>query len=421
MSSRADGVDPSDAPDDAPTVQRPVSSDFIARAPFGRDVPDHAPIQRFDQRPRFETPPSQQAAAEPAPPFPSPGAPSRPQLQPPHTPQPTQTPPPPPPPGIDATTGPRPRRLLIPALAFGCAMLLLLGIGGGLTALWLTGPRQLPSPAASAEPATAATEAEPGVWQPLETGQVPTGTAGELQQVLAENPLLEARLPVPSQCSLPATEGGAVPAAELPAYLESGVECLGAAWGEALAPTGLAFDAPAVVVYSEAAPPSETACTAAVFTDSAPVICHDDNTLYWPAAWDPGFSHTSAQEAPQLYLWHLSYSYTMFALASASLDGYYGALLLELADDPDRADEAQRRWALQISCLSSAAAFQMPQGVRPTDRVEEFVSSVEAQGEPAIAGDPAQESRAAWVGAGRDSRGFLGECSVWSAAADEVA
>ena len=447
MSSRADGIDPSDEPDDATTVQRPavpgpgttvgsapapapgggvprpVSSDVIARAPFGRDlIPDHAPIQRFDQRPRFETPPPQQATAQAAPPASSPGAPSTPQPPPPqaaHPPPPPHTPPPPPP-GIDATTGPGPRRLLIPALAFGCAMLLLLGIGGGLTALWLTGPRQLPSTAASADPATAAEETEPGIWQPLEPGQVPTGTADELQQVLAENPLLEARLPVPARCSLPAAEGGAVPAAELSAYLAAGAECLGAAWGEALAPTGIDFDAPAVVVHTAEGPPSETACPAAAFTGSAPVICHDDNTLYWPVDWDPGFSHTSAEEAPQLYLWHLSYSYTVFVLASASLDGYYGALLLELADDPVRADEAQRRWALQISCLSSAAAFQMPQGVRPTDRVEEFISSVEAQGEPVIAGDPAQESRAAWVGTGRDSRGFLGVCSAWSAPVEQV-
>lgn len=300
-------------------------------------------------------------------------------------------------------------------------MLLLLGIGGGLTALWLTGPRQLPSPAASAEPTASTSEAEPGVWQLLEPGQVPVGTADELQQVLAENPLLAARLPVPAQCSLPATQGGAVPATELPAYLEAGAGCLGAAWGKALGPAGIAFAAPAVVVYTAESPPTETACTAANFTDSAPVICHDDNTLYWPAAWDPGFSHTSADEAPQLYMWHLSYSYTLFALAATSLDGYYGALLLELADDQDRADEAQRRWALQISCLSSAAAFQLPQGVRPTDRVEEFVSSVPAQGEPVLAGDPAQDSRAAWVGTGRDSRGFLGECSTWDAPAGEVA
>src|SRR5699024_9823722 len=86
----------------------------------------------------------------------------------------------------------------------------------------------------------------------------------------------------------------------------------------------------------------------------------------------------------------------------------------------DRADEAQRRWALQISCISSAATFQMPQGVRPDGRVEEFVTSVEAQASPATAGEPSPEARAAWVGTGRDSGGVLEGCGTWSAPADEV-
>ena len=40
----------------------------------------------------------------------------------------------------------------------------------------------------------------------------------------------------------------------------------------------IAFAAPAVVVYTAESPPAEAACTAVNFTDSAPVICHDDNT-----------------------------------------------------------------------------------------------------------------------------------------------
>lgn len=478
MNSRADGVDPSgdadatsddedtvlrpaldedtvlrSAPDegtvhrplldDAPTVQWPAgpgsgavagpapllssSSDFIDRAPFGRAiVPDHAPIQRFDQRPRFEPPPSAPPAASPAaprsaPPAPTPSAAAQPSPGAPSPLRPLPAPPPPqPPPGIDATTGPKPRGLLVPAIAFGCAMLLLLGIGGGLTALWLTDHDDATAPMAQ-DPLMNTPDVDPGVWAPLTEEQVPAGSPEELQQVLAENPLLEARLPIPAQCVLPPAAGGMLPAEELPGYLEAGAGCLETVWADALEPVGIAFEAPDVVVYTMDTLPTDSACQTANFTKTAPVVCHDDNTLYWPAAWDPGFSNTSATEAPSLYMWHLAYSYTMFALAAADLDAYYGALLLELADAPEQADEVQRRYALQVSCLSSAAAFQLPQGIRPAERVEDFVTSVEAQGEPVTAGDPAQESRAAWVGTGRDSRGSLGECSTWSAGADAVA
>lgn len=298
---------------------------------------------------------------------------------------------------------------------------MLLGIGGGLTGLWVVGRDGAPDPVAAPAPVSTVPGTEPGEWEPLEPGQVPSGDAAELQQVLTENPLLEARLQVPAECTLPPAEGGMLPAAELQPYLDAGAHCLETAWAGALEPKGLTFEGPELVVYTSDALPTDSACEAERFTAAAPVICHDDNTLYWPAGWDPGFSNTSAEETPGLYMWHLSYSYTLFALAAADLDGYYGALLLELADAPEQADEAQRRYALQISCLSSAAAFQLPRGVRPAERVENFVTSTEAQGEPVAAGDPSQDSRAAWVSTGRDSRGFLGECSTWSAGADAVA
>lgn len=325
------------------------------------------------------------------------------------------------PPGVDATRRPRRRGLLLPAIAFGCAMLLLLGIGGGLTALWLAGRDDQPSPAADSSSEAESPSVEPGTWQPLGDGQAPPGSAEELEQVLASNPLLDAGLPSPEECPLPETEGGAVPAEELTDLLEAGAACLATAWTGALAPAGIDFAPPAVAVFTTEDLPADAGCEPERFSDSAPVVCRADNTLYWPALWDPGFSHTSAEEAPQLYMWHLSYSYTMFALSAASLDGYYGALQVALAEDPDRADEAQRRWALQISCLSSAATFQMPRGVRPDGRVEEFVTSVEAQASPATAGEPSPEARAAWVGTGRDSGGVLEGCGTWSAPADEVA
>ncbi|HEX7350476.1 MAG TPA: hypothetical protein VF289_05655 [Brachybacterium sp.] len=454
MSSRGEGVEsPEDAPDDHDTVMRPAvppaadgssqpsptsqpqqpspppPPEFIDRAPFGRPaVPDQGPIQSFDRRPRLDssaqppdlrTTPSPQPAPGPRPVTdPGPSSPSA------------------IPPGIDATRSPRRRGLLLPAVAFGCAMLLLLGIGGGLTALWLASPWDRPSATATGDPAGTDPEgadphgtgpadgsprAEPGHWQPLTDGQTPVGDAEELQQVLTDNPLLQAQLSGPGGCALPDVAGGAVPAAELTAFLQDGADCLATSWADALRPAGIEFEAPEVVTYTTDSLPADAACEPARFTDAAPVVCHGDNTLYWPSAWDPGFSHTSAEEAPQLYMWHLSYSYTLFVLSAASLDGYYGALQVALADDQEGADGAQRRWALQISCLSSVAVFQLPTGPQPDGRVEDFVTSTEAQASPATSGEPSPQSRAAWVRAGRDSGGDLGACGTWSAPAGEVA
>lgn len=323
------------------------------------------------------------------------------------------------PPGIDATASPRRRGLLVPALAFGCALLLLLGVGGGLTAVWLSSRDAEPTPAANPPSTTAQTE--PGVWQPLEEGQQPAGTADDLEQVLAQNPLLESTLETPEDCELPPTDGGAVPAGELAGYLEAGAACLESSWGAALGAEGLDFTGPAVVVYTVDALPGDSACDPVRFSEATPVVCQADNTLYWPAAWDPGFSNTTAEETPQLYLWHLSYSYALFAMGSASLDGYFGTLLIVLADEPERAEESQRRYALQASCLASAAASRLPEGIRPTGRVETFVTSVEAQAAPATVGEPSAAARAIWVGVGQDGEGVLRACDTWSAASEAVA
>lgn len=331
-----------------------------------------------------------------------------------------------PPPGVDATAGRR-HRFLLPAVAFGCAVLLALGLGGGATMLWFA---QRSEPAVEAEAPTsaptgdsadpAAEESAAGQWQQLEAGQTPAGTPEELQQVLAENPLLEAQLPVPVPCEPPATEGGKVPDAELQAYLDIAADCLATTWGDALEPQGITFEAPRVVVYTMDALPPGSACDHSSFSATSPRTCLEDNTLYWPAEWDPGFSNTSASETSGLYMWHLSYSYSVFALASASLDQYYAALLEGVADSRELSDEMRRRYSLQLSCLGSAAAFQMPTGARPTERVQDFLLSVDAQGVPQSAADPSQESRADWVIAGEQAGGDLSACNTWESAAGGV-
>jgi hypothetical protein len=335
-----------------------------------------------------------------------------------------QLPPGPPPgsasplPGHDATDPPH-RRLLLPGIAAGCALLLLLGIVGvlGTARLWGGDDDRT---AASDGAASDTTADGPDVWRPLEEGQEPTGSADELAAVLAQNPLLEARLEQPARCALPSAGDGAVPADELQGYLEAGADCLGASWSAALGAVGLEFEPPDVVVYTVEALPEESACDPERFSEAAPVVCQGDNTLYWPEVWDPGFSNAAAAEVPQLYMWHLSYSYTLFAMGSASLDGYFGALLIALADDPGRAEESQRRYGLQVSCLASAAAHRQPDGIRPEGRVEDFVTSVEAQAAPATDGEPSPEARADWVGIGRDSEGVLAECNTWTADVDAI-
>jgi|GEM_PF-2095743 len=437
----------SDADDDI-VVRRPGGGLFDP-SPGGRPfLPDTGPIQRFDQRPRFEYPaastasgrrsptsPTRQSPAPPAEPSsaplggtpsasparstgPSPVSPSQGAQPADGSPSASSPAPPGAPPGIDAT-GPRRRGLLVPAIAFGCALLLLLGVGGGLTAVWLGNRDAEPIPAA--EPSSSSAQSEPGVWQPLEEGQEPTGTADDLEQVLAENPLQEATLQAPDGCELPPTDGGALAPEELTGYLEAGAGCLESSWGEALGAVGVDFTGLEVVVYTVDALPEDSACDPVRFSEATPVVCQADNTLYWPAAWDPGFSNTDAEEVPQLYMWHLSYSYALFAMSAVSLDDYFGTLLISLAEEPERAEESQRRYALQVSCLASAAVYRMPEGIRPAGRVEGFVTSVDAQAAPATAGEPSAEARAVWVWLGKDSEGVLRSCDTWSAAPDAVA
>ena len=411
--------------DDDTVVRRPGGGLFDP-SPGGRPfLPDTGPIQRFDQRPRFEypaasaaSPPAARSTGTPPPVAQPQGSPSQ-GAQPADGSPSTSSPAPPgAPPGIDAT-GPRRRGLLVPAIAFGCALLLLLGVGGGLTAVWLGDRDAEPTPAA--ESSSSSGQAKPGVWQPLEEGQEPTGTADDLEQVLAENPLQEATLQAPTGCELPPTDGGALEPEELAGYLEAGADCLESSWGEALAAAGVDFTGPDVVVYTVDALPEDSACDPARFSEATPVVCQADNTLYWPAAWDPGFSNTDAEEVPQLYMWHLSYSYALFAMSAVSLDDYFGTLLISLAEEPERAEESQRRYALQVSCIASAAVYRMPEGIRPAGRVEGFVTSVDAQAAPATAGEPSAEARAVWVGQGKDSEGVLRSCDTWSAAPDAVA
>ena len=411
--------------DDDTVVRRPGGGLFDP-SPGGRPfLPDTGPIQRFDQRPRFEypaasaaSPPAARSTGTPPPAAQPQGSPSQ-GAQPADGSPSTSSPAPPgAPPGIDAT-GPRRRGLLVPAIAFGCALLLLLGVGGGLTAVWLGDRDAEPTPAA--ESSSSSGQAEPGVWQPLEEGQEPTGTADDLEQVLAENPLQEATLQAPTGCELPPTDGGALAPEELTGYLETGADCLESSWGEALAAVGVDFTGPDVVVYTVDALPEDSACDPARFSEATPVVCQADNTLYWPAAWDPGFSNTDAEEVPQLYMWHLSYSYALFAMSAVSLDDYFGTLLISLAEEPERAEESQRRYALQVSCIASATVYRMPEGIRPAGRVEGFVTSVDAQAAPATAGEPSAEARAVWVGQGKDSEGVLRSCDTWSAAPDAVA
>ena len=411
--------------DDDTVVRRPGGGLFDP-SPGGRPfLPDTGPIQRFDQRPRFEYPAASAASPSAARSTGTSSPAAQPQGSPSQGAQPadgspsTSSPAPPgAPPGIDAT-GPRRRGLLVPAIAFGCALLLLLGVGGGLTAVWLGDRDAEPTPAA--ESSSSSGQAEPGVWQPLEEGQEPTGTADDLEQVLAENPLQEATLQAPTGCELPPTDGGALAPEELAGYLEAGADCLESSWGEALGAVGVDFTGPDVVVYTVDALPEDSACDPVRFSEATPVGCQADNTLYWPAAWDPGFSNTDAEEVPQLYMWHLSYSYALFAMSAVSLDDYFGTLLISLAEEPERAEESQRRYALQVSCIASATVYRMPEGIRPAGRVEGFVTSVDAQAAPATAGEPSAEARAVWVGQGKDSEGVLRSCDTWSAAPDAVA
>src|SRR5699024_3151681 len=123
----------SDSDDD--TVVRRPGGGLFDPSPGGRpSLPDTGPIQRFDPRPRFEYPAASAASPSAARSTGTSSPAAQPQGSPSQGAQPadgspsTSSPAPPgAPPGIDAT-GPRRRGLLVPAIAFGCALLLLLGV-----------------------------------------------------------------------------------------------------------------------------------------------------------------------------------------------------------------------------------------------------------------------------------------------------
>lgn len=270
-----------------------------------------------------------------------------------------------------------------------------------------------------ADPPSTAPAVDLSKWQALKPDQKATGSTDQLLAVLATNPLTDATLPVPVQCELPSANG-LLPREKLDAFLTAGGDCLAATWQPALKKQGIEFAAPQIVVYDGERSPAGTACSPGSFTHDAPRSCLADSTLYWPATWDPGFSNTQGDETAQLYMWHLSYSYAMFAFAAVDLDAYYTAAQSSVEGDQARVDDLSRRRALQLSCLGSAAAFQLPAGSRPGDRVEAFVTSPEAQADPVSGADPSAAARAAWVDAGRSARGSLSACDTWSVDAGEV-
>lgn len=377
----------------APGSPAPGSPASGSPAPTPAYVPDHAPIRPFDRRPRFASALSAPSPSEAEP-----------------DPQGSL------PPGVDATE-PRRRRGAVVAVAFGCAMLLLLGLGGGGAAWWLW---MRDDPSAQAEEDAAGHGAgDNGTWKALESDQTPSGTTEELVGVLAENPLTAATLPVPVSCELPAVSG-LVPEQELQGFLDAGAACLESMWSDALAAQDVEFTGPRIKLWTPPETPGNSACRPEEFSD-APRACLADDVLYWPTTWDPGFSNTQDAETAQLYMWHLSYTYAVFAISAVDLDAYYGAAIAAVGDDIEASDTLRRRYGLQLSCLGAASSFQMPEGVRPSDRVASFVTSPEAQADPTDSSHPSVDARALWVVRGQQARGGLSSCTTWTAPDAEVA
>ncbi|WP_341853780.1 hypothetical protein [Brachybacterium sp. GPGPB12] len=446
----------SDSDDD--TVVRRPGGGLFDHSPGGRPfLPDTGPIQRFDQRPRFEYPaastasgrrsptsPTRQSPAPPAEPSSARpgGAPSatpsaarstgtpppvaRPQGSPsqgarPADGSPSVSAPAPPgaPPGIDAT-GPRRRGLLVPAIAFGRKAAPVAGRGRRPDRGVARQPRGRADPRRGVLERPA--QAEPGVWRAARGGAAAhrhrrRPRAGPRREPAAGGDAAGPhRLRAAADRRRRTRTGGADRISRDRGRLPRGQLGRGARRGR-----GRVHRSRRRRLQRRCAP-EDSACDPARFSEATPVVCQADNTLYWPAAWDPGFSNTAAEEVPRLYMWHLSYSYALFAMSAVSLDDYFGTPLISLAEEPERAEESQRRYDLQVSCLASAAVYRMPEGIRPADRVESFVTSVDAQAAPATAGEPSPEARAVWVGQGKGSEGVAARgCDTWSAAPDAVA
>ena len=322
---------------------------------------------------------------------------------------------------------PRRRPWALIAVALGCVLAMVLVVGGGITYLVLSrdgddsaitadAPADSPTSGAveSPTPAEASTPFEVvGPYDP------PTGPVDELWQVMSDNPLTEGTLPTLGTCDLPATP--VEPSVEeLQAVLTAASTCLNQLWATTSSDRDLPWLSPKVVVYTHPDVPAEAVCDSQ-FSADAPRMCNLDSTIYWPVGYGTASDLTDPANVPGAYLWDLAYTYTNTASWNSSLTVYYVTMRDELeTTDPERFDEAWRRFTLQRLCLASAASMQFPTDAEPTPAVREMLTDPGnwSEGEPPENISP--ESRSLWIERGFTAQGDLSVCNSWVADLEQV-
>lgn len=333
---------------------------------------------------------------------------------------------------------PRKRPWALITVALGCVLAMVLVVGGGLTYLVLSQGSDEP-PIASDTPSSSASEPsetsasetpsegaettpEPGetsAFEVIPPYDVPPGDAEDMWKVMETNPLTEGTLPTLPTCDLPATPV-APDNTQLQAVLDAASGCLNQLWATASSDRGLPWVSPKVVVYTWPDIPPESSCDSS-FEEDFPRMCNLDSTIYWPVGYGTALDFTDEANVPGAYMWDLAFIYMNTATWNSSVAIYYGNLRTLLEDsDQARAEEAWRRYSLQMQCLASAASVQVPDGAAPTPALQESLADPAnwTEGEPPQNISP--EARARWIGKGFDSGGDLSVCNTWPVDADQV-
>ncbi|WP_253705571.1 hypothetical protein [Brachybacterium sp. P6-10-X1] len=315
---------------------------------------------------------------------------------------------------------------------------LVIAVGGGLTALILTRNSDDSPPVATSQDPTTSEEPsgseDPTADEPTPAEETPSfevvvpydevpGSPEEIHEILADNPLTRGSLPTVGSCELPATPASTQSPEEIQAVLDAGGACLNSVWSTASSDRGLPWTSPSIAVYTPPEVPSSASCDPESFDPDSARMCNLDSTLYWPAGSGIGAEIADAENVPGAYLWDLSVAEISTVNWNSSVGIYYVSMLNKIEEqeaegqDSEAYQEATRRYTLQKLCLGSAASMQVPSAAEPTKAVRTWLTDEASWKDNGL--DPA--SRVHWIQAGLTSGGDLSVCNTWEADADLVA
>ncbi|MGO3209497.1 hypothetical protein ACT3SY_16170 [Brachybacterium sp. AOP42-E1-35] len=324
-------------------------------------------------------------------------------------------------------------------MALGCVLAMVLVVGGGITYLVLnrggddttiasdpppetepvTDPETDPDSESPSE-VTTPPEEEGSGFEVVSPIDLPPGDVDDMRAVLEDNPLVHGKLPSITTCELPETPISPTPE-QLQAVLDASSTCLNQIWGTASSDRGLPWSGPTVLVYTYPDIPADSACDSS-FEEDFPRMCNLDNTVYWPIGYGTALDFPDAADVPGAYLWDLAFIYQNAVGWQSSMSIYYGTMrdMLEDGTDEELLNESWRRYSLQMQCVSSAVAMQVPSAAEPTPALREALTDPESwiEGEPPY--NISSENRAKWLEIGFNSGGDLSACNTWLVDAEQV-